>query len=196
MTKYVALLRGINVNDGITIAMSDLGDLFRELGFSDVHTVLASGNVLFRTGTGPVDSDEEIDPKVAAADVAERKAVVETALRERFGYEAGIVLVEVERLDRIIRAYPFDGERDGWQPYVMFASDRSALTELAGHARELDGNEERIELGHGVLYWEVRKSVGAKSHFSKKSGKPKYREMTTTRNLHTLNNLIHADSPA
>jgi len=195
MTKYVALLRGINVN-GITIAMSDLADLFRELGYSEVHTILASGNVLFRTGTGHVDSDEEIDPKVAAAEVAEHKALIEGALRERFAYEAYIVLVEVERLDRIIRAYPFDTDRDGWHSYVMFASDPAALTELAGHARELESSEERIELGHGVLYWEVRKSVGVKSNFSKKSGKPKYRDLTTNRNLNTLSKLIHADSEA
>src|SRR5680860_597202 len=186
MTKYVALLRGINVN-GITIAMTDLAELFRELGFSDVKTVLASGNVLFRTGT------DAVDPKKLAADIAERKAMIETALHERFDYDAYIVLVEAESLDRIIRAYPFDGERDGWHPYVMFASDPGALTELAGHARELDAADERIELGHGVLYWEVRKAVGVKSHFSKKSGKPKYRDTTTTRNLHTLNKLIHAD---
>jgi len=189
MTKYVALLRGINVN-GITITMTDLADLFRELGFSEVRTILASGNVLFRTGS------ELVDPKASAADAAERKAVIEKALHERFDYEAYIVLVEAESLDRIIRAYPFDAERDGWNPYVMFASDPAALTELAGHARELDPADEKIELGHGVLYWEVRKAVGVKSHFSKKSGKPKYRDTTTTRNLHTLHKLIHADSDA
>ncbi|KFF60639.1 pyridoxamine 5-phosphate oxidase [Cryobacterium sp. MLB-32] len=189
MTQYAALLRGINVN-GITIAMADLAELFRELGFSEVRTVLASGNVLFRTGT------EAVDPKDLAADVAERKAAIEAGLRERFDYDAYIVLVEAESLDRIIRAYPFDAEHDGWHPYVMFASDPAALTELAGHARELEAADERIELGHGVLYWEVRKAVGVKSHFSKKSGKPKYRDTTTTRNLHTLSKLIHADSDA
>jgi len=189
MTKYVALLRGINVN-GITIAMTDLTDLFGELGFSEVRTILASGNVLFRTGEAPA------DPKAAAADLAERKAVIEQALQERFDYEAHIVLVEADSLDRIIMSYPFDAERDGWHPYVMFASDPAALTELAGHARELDPVDERIELGHGVLYWEVRKSVGIKSNFSKKSGKPKYRDTTTTRNLHTLSKLLHADPVA
>ena len=51
MTRYVALLRGINVN-GITIAMSDLADAFRELGYTDVKTVLASGNVIFSSRSG------------------------------------------------------------------------------------------------------------------------------------------------
>ena len=179
MTRYVALLRGINVN-GITVAMADLADTFHELGYTDIKTVLASGNVIF-----------SIDrPLADKADVAALKTRIEAALRARFAYEAWIVLVDGESLDRIVRSYPFDGDRDGWHPYVMFSSDPGHLSELAGHAKELDATDERIELGHGVLYWEVRKSVGIKSAFSKKSAKVKYRDTTTTRNLHTLHKLL------
>jgi uncharacterized protein (DUF1697 family) len=179
VTRYAALLRGINVN-GITIAMADLAETFRGLGFSDVVTVLASGNVLFS-------ADAEAQSK---ADAAALKARIEAALSGRFGYEAWVVLVEAGELDRVVRDYPFEPERDGWHAYVMFASDPAPLAELAGHARELDPADERVELGHGVLYWEVRRAVGIKSAFSKKSGKPKYRSTTTTRNLHTLQKLV------
>jgi uncharacterized protein (DUF1697 family) len=179
MTRYVALLRGINVN-GITIVMADLADTFHELGFSDIKTVLASGNVIFS-----IDS-----PLVDKVDAAALKSRIEAALSARFEYEAWIVLVDAESLDRIVRAYPFDAEHDGWHPYLMFSSDPGHLSELAGHAKELDATDERIELGHGVLYWEVRKSVGVKSAFSKKSAKLKYRDSTTTRNLHTLHKLL------
>ncbi len=179
MTRYVALLRGINVN-GITISMADLADEFHELGFTDVKTVLASGNVIFT-----IDS-----PLADKADTAALKARIEAALSTRFEYEAWIVLVDAESLDRIVRAYPFNADRDGWHSYVMFSSDPGHLSELAGHAKELDAVDERIELGHGVLYWEVRKATGIKSAFSKKSAKLKYRESTTTRNLHTLHKLL------
>lgn len=178
MTNYVALLRGINVN-GITIAMADLADCFRELGFIDVTTVLASGNVLFTIDR----------PLVDKTDAAALKERIEAALSERFDYEAYVVIVDVESLDRIVRAYPYDAAREGWHPYVIFSSDPSHLSELAGHARELDPADERIELGHGVLYWEVRRAVGIKSVFSKKSAKPRYRETITTRNLQTLHKL-------
>ena len=179
VTRYAALLRGINVN-GITVAMADLADTFHELGYTDIKTVLASGNVLFS-----IDS-----PLADKADAAALKARIEAALTARFEYEAWIVLIDAESLDRVVRSYPYDAEHDGWHPYVMFSSDPGHLSELAGHAKELDATDERIELGHGVLYWEVRKAVGIKSAFSKKSAKLKYRDTTTTRNLHTLHKLL------
>jgi uncharacterized protein (DUF1697 family) len=178
MMKYVALLRGINVN-GITVAMADLVETFRGLGFADVTTVLATGNVVFTT-----DADTASPAQLSAL-----KATIEAALTARFDYEAWAVLVDATELAREVLAYPFP-ERDGWHAYVMFGSDPAHLAELAGHARELDPADERIELGHGVLYWEVRRAVGIKSAFSKKSGKVKYRATTTTRNLHTLQKVV------
>ena len=176
MMRYVALLRGINVN-GITVAMNDLVETFQGLGYTDVRTVVASGNVVFS-----VDDAAQASPGAI-------KSRIEAALSERFDYEAWIVLIDEAELTREVRSYPFP-EREGWHAYVMFGSDPTHLAELAGHARELDQADERIELGHGVLYWEVRKAVGIKSAFSKKSAKVKYRATTTTRNLNTLQKII------
>ena len=177
MMRYVALLRGINVN-GITVAMNDLVETFQGLGYTDVKTVVASGNVVFSVDDAAPASPDAI------------KTRIEAALSERFGYEAWIVLIDEAELAREVRSYPFDAEREGWHAYVMFGSDPSHLAELAGHARELDPADERIELGHGVLYWEVRRAVGIKSALSKKSAKVKYRATTTTRNLNTLQKIV------
>jgi uncharacterized protein (DUF1697 family) len=48
MESFVALLRAVNVG-GRTIRMEELRALFTEMGFGDVRTILASGNVLFKT---------------------------------------------------------------------------------------------------------------------------------------------------
>lgn len=176
MTRFVALLRGINVN-GITITMSTLQDLFGGLGFTDVKTVLASGNVLFETGPGE-------------ADAPALKARIEASLSEAYGYQAWIVLQDVETLARIVGAYPFDPNREGWHPYVVFSSDPATLAELLAGADELDPHDERVSAGDGVLYWEVRRAVGVKSPFSRLSGKARYRSSTTTRNLRTLQRLV------
>ena len=48
MTRYVALLRGINVGGKNAVAMAELRDEFEKLGFADVATYINSGNVLFR----------------------------------------------------------------------------------------------------------------------------------------------------
>ena len=177
MTRYVALLRGINVN-GITMTMAPLADLFRELGFTDVKTVLASGNVLFDTSGEPSGEDD-----------AAIKSRIEAALSEAYGYRAWIVLRDVDTLARIVRDYPFQPDRALWHPYVVFGSDAAVLAELAA-ADGLDPADERIRAGAGVLYWEVRRSVGVASRFSKLSGKARYRSSTTTRNLRTLHKLL------
>jgi uncharacterized protein (DUF1697 family) len=46
MTRYVALLRAVNVG-GRTITMDRLRALFGDAGLANVRTVIASGNVLF-----------------------------------------------------------------------------------------------------------------------------------------------------
>ena len=176
MADWVALLRGINVN-GITIAMADLQTVFRDLGYADVRTVLASGNVLFTTGE---------------TDAAALKPRIERALSSTFGYQAWIVLVGVGTLDAVVRAFPFDARRDGWHPYVVFGAGQSALDELHESAGLLDPDTEEVRPGEGVLYWQVRRSVGINSPFSKLSGKARYRSTTTTRNLRTLTKLLAA----
>jgi uncharacterized protein (DUF1697 family) len=46
MTRYVAFLRGMNLGKR-RLEMSRLKSLFEELGYSDVATFIASGNVIF-----------------------------------------------------------------------------------------------------------------------------------------------------
>ncbi|GAA4155492.1 DUF1697 domain-containing protein [Gryllotalpicola daejeonensis] len=175
MPSYVALLRGVNVGR-ITIRSADLAELFRSLGFAAVRTVLASGNVVF-------ESDE--------TDAAALTSRIEGALRDRFGYDAWIVLVTRDRLAQIVEAFPFDAEREGWHPYVLFASDAAHLAELAAHAPELDPAEEAVEPGEGVLYWQLNIAVGStNTKLAKIVAKPRFKPTTTNRNLRTLRKLL------
>jgi uncharacterized protein (DUF1697 family) len=50
--KFVALLRGINVGKAKRIPMADLRDLLAELGYTDVATLMNSGNAVFRVSKG------------------------------------------------------------------------------------------------------------------------------------------------
>jgi len=174
MTRYVALLRGINVG-GINIKMADLRQVFVDLGFEGTKTVLASGNVLFSSDS---------------PDLAGLKATIEAALRKAFGYEAWVFVLEIATLSRIVESYPFDPEREGWHPYVMFTADAAVLDGLLEVKDSLDPGIERIEAGDGVLYWEVERGMTLKSSFGRNTGKPKLKAVTTTRNLRTLVKLL------
>ncbi|MCJ0903389.1 DUF1697 domain-containing protein [Rhodococcus sp. ARC_M6] len=174
MTRYVALLRGINVG-GINIKMVDLARVFTQLDFENVKTVLASGNVLF-------DSD--------STNVAALKKRIETALNTEFGYEAWVFVLDTPALKAIVENYPFDPDHEGWHSYAIIASEPAVLDELASLSDQLDPNLEQIGVGDGVLYWEVEKGMTLKSVVGKYTGKPKFKAFTTTRNLNTLNKLL------
>ena len=45
--QYLTLLRGINVAGKNLVKMADLRAAFESMGFADVETYIASGNVLF-----------------------------------------------------------------------------------------------------------------------------------------------------
>lgn len=171
--RYVVLLRGINVG-GINIKMADLRETIEAAGFSGVKTILASGNVL-------VDSDD------AAPNVKER---FQAALRERFGYDAWVLVYPQPVIAEIAEAYPYDASNAAKQPYVVFSEDGASAKELAELA-DLDPELEQAELGpHGVLFWEVKKGETLGSKLGKASSKAKYKATTTTRNLRTVLKVI------
>ncbi|TFC04309.1 DUF1697 domain-containing protein [Cryobacterium adonitolivorans] len=173
MTRYIALLRGINVG-GITIKMADLAEAVAALGHTGVTTILASGNVVF-------ESDQ--------TDVAALKTDLELALSERFGYDAWVVLLTSGELAAAVDAYPFD-DRDGWHSYILFASQPAVLDELVQAAPKLDPLDENVQPGESLLYWQVRREVGIKSPFSTLSAKARFKSSTTNRNLRTLRKIL------
>lgn len=167
----IALLRGVNVG-GVTVKSQALADVFRGLGFSDVKTVLASGNVLF-SGSGSR---------------TEQTTAIEKALSAAFGYTARVILTDQATVRQIVEAYPFD-EIDDRQPYVVFVSEPGDIRSLADQAVDLDESIERVQAGDGVLYWEVKKGLSTDSTFSKRTAKSTP-VLTTTRNLRTLRKLL------
>ncbi len=170
MTRYVALLRGINVR-GTTMKMADLAEVVRGLGYDDVKTVLASGNVLFTT------------PDAAAAS----KDRLEAALRKRFGYEAWVHVLTVDAVQKIIDAYPFERSADR-HAYVIFILRPELRAELL--ALELDPTFEQLAGGDGVVYWTVPKGSTLDSAMGKSQGSSKHKQWVTTRNLNTLEKLV------
>ena len=173
MTRWVALLRGVNVG-GITIRSADLAALFRDtLGFAEVRTFLASGNVSFET-----DAATRTRPAL--------KSSIEKALRERFGYDAWIVLVTLGELATAADGFPFDDADASRQPWVIFCVDDATRDELAGAAASVDSDVDPVRTGPGVVYWNPPKGSSTDTAFAKILAKAAYKTRTTNRNLRTL----------
>jgi uncharacterized protein (DUF1697 family) len=67
VTRYAALLRGINVGGNTKIAMTDLRRLLAGLGYDDVSTYLQSGNAVLGAPEQPTAAlADEIEQRIAA----------------------------------------------------------------------------------------------------------------------------------
>ena len=89
MTRYAAFLRGVNLGKR-TVKSAELKAAFEQLGFTDVKTLLASGNVLFD-----------------AKDSKTLKGKIEAGLKAQFGFEVGTVLRSVDALAAMVKSDPF-----------------------------------------------------------------------------------------
>jgi uncharacterized protein (DUF1697 family) len=92
LIKYVAFLRGINVGGHKLIKMEELKRLFESLGFQNVQTVLASGNVLF-------------DARKAAPLALGQKIGKE--LKTAFGHEVGVIIRTMQEIRNLVDSDPF-----------------------------------------------------------------------------------------
>lgn len=172
MTKYAAFLRGVNVG-GVNLKMAEVAAALTDAGFTQVRTILATGNVLLESTAG----------------VASVRKKAEAALRDRFGYDAWVLAYDIDTVRALVDAYPFEREVDGYQSYVTFVADKTMLDELAALADKA-GPEEKIRRGDGVIYWQVPKGATLDSTIGKTMGKPRYKSSTTTRNLRTLDKVL------
>jgi uncharacterized protein (DUF1697 family) len=89
MTRYLAFLRGVSP---MNAKMPELKRCFEDAGFSDVKTVLASGNVVFSARKG-------------AASALERKA--EAAMTKGLGRTFHTIVRSADQLQRLLEADPY-----------------------------------------------------------------------------------------
>jgi uncharacterized protein (DUF1697 family) len=110
MATHVALLRGINVGGRNKVPMADLRELVNSLGHTGVTTYIQSGNVLFTaTGTGTGGTSTE---KMAG--------VLESAITDRFGIWASVVVLSRDELAAILDDNPYPDEADPKLVHVVF----------------------------------------------------------------------------
>lgn len=92
MTRYIAFLRAINVG-GHTVKMETLRHLFETMGFKDVETFIASGNVVFQS---------------PAEDTALLESTIASGLRHALGYNVATFIRTEAELIQIMahQAFP------------------------------------------------------------------------------------------
>jgi uncharacterized protein (DUF1697 family) len=93
--KFIAFLRGINVGGKKKVPMTDLKICLEKAGFTDVRTLLNTGNVVFDPPAGgSIDSQTLVEN-------------IEKTLETRFGFHIDTIVKTVNEIENLVKQDPF-----------------------------------------------------------------------------------------
>jgi uncharacterized protein (DUF1697 family) len=172
MPRYVALFRGINVGKAKRIAMADLRVLLGKLGYTDVATLLNSGNAVFTGAAEP------------AAKHADR---IQQAVLKKIGVDALVIVKSDKDMAGVIagnelRAFADDHSR----LLVALTKDGKTLARVKALARA-EWGDEKLHIGkHAAYLWCANGILESKAAVALLKG---LEGTGTTRNWATLNKI-------
>jgi len=165
MNTYVVLLRGINVGGKNKVSMAELKKCLEELGFANVSTFIASGNVILQ-------SDKRAE---------EIQRQIETILPKAFKLDSELIKVLVlsqDQLQAVVDNRPagFGDQPDQYHSDAIFLMGIDAAQAMpAFNPRE---GVDKVWAGDGVIYSQRLSALRTKSRLSTMMISPLYKSMT------------------
>ena len=171
MSRYISILRGINVSGQKAIKMADLKTLYEKLQLENVSTYIQSGNVVF---------DSPIKPT---------NKLIENAIEKRYGFSVPVILRTDKEWIKIIASNPFakDPNKDVNKMHIVFLVDNPALTSMDKLEKAKHPSEEYALNGREVFLY-CPNGYG-KTKLSNTFIEKTLKTTATTRNWKTVNKL-------
>ena len=163
-TRFLALLRGINVGGKNVFRKEDLRQCFLDIGFDNVRTFIQSGNILFQ-------ADENSIRRLTLC--------VELGLAKRFSYDAKAVVFSHSKYRAAMETAPKGWGTDETQKHnVLFnlagLTSKTLFSLLPTPKHEI----ETLTLGPGVLFWSASKKHLTKTTLMKLPKNRVYKRLT------------------
>ena len=140
MTRYIALVRAVNVGGTAKLPMSELKAMCSDAGFTRVETYIASGNVVFESKAAP----------------SRVQAELERRLHAYVGKPVGVVIRSAAEMRAVLKANPFP-KAEPKHTYAFFlnaAPPADALTHVSGQ------QDEQVRLGKKEIYVHYGSGMG------------------------------------
>lgn len=169
---YCAFLRGVNVN-GTRMKMLKVCNVFKSCGVSDVNSVLATGNIIFK-------SQEKTEIL---------KIKLEDALSKNFNYDAHMFLKTKEEIQNILESNPFHKNED-YHLYCFLTSFGLEEDLLEKFNQSVKTAFEEGEIVNQNFYWKVPKGETLDSDFGKILGNKNLKSLLTSRNINTIEKIL------
>jgi len=120
MPAFVALLRGVNVGKVKRVPIADWRAQLEAIGYTEVATLLNSGNAVFRAKTGAARAHAE---------------AISSAIERGLELSVPVIVKSATELAAIAAANPYAAAPDHSRLLVAYTQDAKSLTGLAALAR-------------------------------------------------------------
>jgi len=142
--KCVAFFRGINVGGKNIVKMSELRQLFIDLGFQDVKTYIQSGNVIFSSGL----EQHLLIP------------LIEKAFEKQFAFQSSVVIRSGAEIEKIVALLPFEAveieqtvsENPDVEHLYIYLSNDSFDTEMVSRLCASYSGKDKYQISNRELY--------------------------------------------
>ena len=169
--RYVALFRGINVGGHNKIKMDELRAMFSELGFENVKSYIASGNVAF-------DTKKKNDSSLSTA--------ISKAVKENFALDIEVMVRSQTDVESVLSSNPFEKEHDDDHTKLFVVFLKSPLSAANAELLVSHNNENEKFVVAGSEVYALSKKGFMKSILAKKYIDNKLKTPATARNWRTV----------
>ncbi|WP_431133797.1 DUF1697 domain-containing protein [Psychroserpens mesophilus] len=176
MTKYIVLLRGINVGGHKKVPMAELRELLSKSGFENVSTYIQSGNVILQ-------SKEENSQNI--------EKTIQKAIKNYFEFDVPVIAKTRTQLQIIFDACPFSKEKKENSYFIIF--NEIPKRDLIDLVSSISFENEEFVIINDCLYYHSSKGYG-QSKFNMNSFEKKLNVKATSRNYKTMLKLIAISS--
>lgn len=171
MTRYLALLRGVNVGGKNKVSMPTLAAAFTAAGYAEVSTYINSGNVLFSAGDdlSPLDLGQGCE-----------KVIFET-----FGLPIPVLVIPAGELTAALCSAPdWWGVAQDAKHNAIFVLPPYTAEDMIAQVGGVKPEYEKVATALGVIFWSAPLATFSRAAFVKLSGLPMY-AYVTIRNANT-----------
>ncbi len=175
-TRWVALLRGINVGGSNRLPMADLREMLESIGLVGVRTHIQSGNVVFDVG-----------PDSPPAHEADLSIAIAAVIRREASLSVPVVVRRLAEIVAIAEAHPDDGGDIPPNHLHVFVFDGSAAADAAPDEARFE--PDRFTLGVREVYATYPNGSG-RSKLTLDVFERAFDVTATARNLNTLRKIV------
>lgn len=176
MTKYIALLRGINVGGKNKISMSELKFSFEQRNFKNVITYINSGNILFES---------------SLTEVNEIKTICEDFILSDFGLSISVGIILASELSNAIAHAPeWWNKDDNSKHNAIFVLPPMTTQKVLAEVGSTKAEYEKVDFYQNVIFWSAPISTFSKTRWSKIVQNKNIYNHITIRNANTTLKLL------